>query len=84
MESIEKYKKTAEQILNKTVEGFNNAKQAVTGLDPTVIQLKGYQKPQKWPKCLIKTLEAVMILLQKPLDLDTIQSEMKTPNLFIK
>ena len=50
-------------------------------MDSAIVELRGKQKPEKY---LLTALEAVMILLQKPTDWQSIQAEMKTPNILIR
>ena len=50
-------------------------------MDPAIVELKGKLKQEKY---LLTALEAVMILLQKPTDWQSIRTEMKRPNILIR
>ena len=65
----------------QTKEDVKMAEDAINNLVPENIEKRSHVSPDK---SLLESLKAVMILLQKPLDWESISKEMRTPNLFIR
>ena len=80
-DSYKKHKENYEKLLKeKTSQDEKSAAEAIANLIPENIEKRSYTKPGKH---FFQALQAVMIMLQKPTDWESISKEMKTPNLFV-